>query len=274
MATATMDTREEVVDRACPEGMNLDEWRVRCDLAAAYQLVDLYGMSDLAGTHISARVPGPHDHFLLNPMGTLFTQITASSLIKVDVEGKLVEGREEDWKYVNPVGFVIHSAVHMARPDLTCALHTHTRANNGVGGVSEGLLPITQKALTIMSVVRYHDYESPAANDDDRVRIVRDLGDEGRAMILRNHGALTVGKTIAEAWTWNYRLEMACRHQVDIMAGVGAGLTMNTLSDAVIEKTIAQGKRALLEGGFMAAGMEWPSLLRKLERERGTSYRT
>lgn len=255
--------------------MNADEWQVRCDLAACYQLIDLYGLSDLGSTHISARVPGPVDHFLLNPMGTLFDQITASSLIKVDVDGNLVEGDESQREFLNPVGFVIHSAVHMARPDLICALHTHTRAINGVGAVSEGLLPLTQKALTLFHALAYHDYEGAASNDDDRVRIVRDLGEHGRAMILRNHGALTVGRTIAEAWVYMYRLEQACRQQVDAMACIAGGLTMNKLSDKVIEATIETGRRALSSGGFMAAGhLEWQSLLRKLERERGISYRT
>lgn len=259
---------------AVPPGMSAEEWKVRCDLAAAYQLIDLYGMSDLTATHISARIPGPEDHFLLNPLGTLFDQITATSLIKIDLDGNLVDGQDDDHSHVNPVGFVIHSAIHMSRPELTCALHTHTRANNGVGAIKEGLLPLTQKALSIMSVVCYHDYESPASTDDDRRRIVRDLGNEGRILVLRNHGALTVGRSIAEAWVWNYRFEMACRQQIDALTCVAAGMTMNTLTEEVIEKTIQVGRRALSPGGFNPTGeREWPSLLRKLERERGTSYK-
>ena len=259
-------------DLDVPPGMSPEEWRLRCDLAAAYQLTDLYGMSDLAGTHISARLPGPEHHFLLNPLGTLFDQITASSLIKVDMHGNVVDGEST---LLNPAGFVIHSAVHMARPDLICVLHTHTRANNGVGAVREGLLPITQKACSIMHFVRYHDYEGAALDLDERERIVRDLGDEGRVVLLRNHGALSVGATIAEAWVWMYRLEMACRFQVDAMANVAGGLTLQTLSEETIAKTIEQGRKVLSPGGFLAAGTtEWPSLLTKLERERGTSYRT
>ena len=255
-----------------PPGMTEEEWQTRCDLAAAYQLVDLYGMSDLAGTHISARLPGPEHHFLLNPLGILFDQITASSLITVDMSGTVVGG---DAKKLNPAGFVIHSAVHMARPDLTCVLHTHTRANNGVGAVEEGLLPLTQKACSIMHFLRYHDYEGAALDLDERDRIVRDLGDEGRAVLLRNHGALTVGRSIAEAWVWNYRLEMACRMQVDAMSCVAGGLTMKRLSDETVARTIEQGRQVLSPGGALPAGeLEWPSLLRKLERERGTSYRT
>lgn len=248
------------------------EWQLRCDLAAAYQLVDLYGMSDLAGTHISARVPGGADHFLLNPYGVLFDQITASSLIKVDAEGRVVSGAQRS---LNPAGFVIHSAIHMARPELTCALHTHTRANNGVGAVAEGLLPLTQKALNILHFVRYHDFEGTALDLDERERIVRDLGDEGRVVILRNHGALTVGRSVAEAWVWNYRLEMACRFQVDALACAGAGLRLLRPSEQTARRTIEQGREFFSPGGIAAPGdLEWPSLLRRLERERGPSYKS
>jgi ribulose-5-phosphate 4-epimerase/fuculose-1-phosphate aldolase len=255
------------------QGFDPEEWKLRCDLAAAYQLIDLYGMSDLAATHISARLPGPDNHFLLNPMGILFDQITASSLITVDIDGRVVAG---DARQLNPAGFVIHSAIHMARPDLICALHTHTRANNGVGAVSEGLLPLTQRACALMHFLRYHDYEGIALGSDERERIVRDLGDEGRAMILRNHGALTVGRSIGEAWIWTYRLEIACRFQIDAMTCAGGGLTLNTLARETVEKTIEQGRQNSLPGGIVPAEdqLEWPSLLRRLERERGASYRT
>lgn len=262
----------ESLKQGVPTGIAPDEWAVRCDLAAAYQLIDLYGMSDLCATHISARVPGSKDHFLLNPLGVLFDQITASSLIKVDDGGHVVSGSTPD---INPAGFIIHSAVHMARPDLSCVLHTHTRANNAVGAVVEGLLPLTQKALGMLSFVRYHEYEGQSFHLDERTRIVADLGEDGRAMILRNHGALTVGQSIAEAWVWMYRLEAACRFQVDAMTCIAAGMTMNRLKDDTIEKAMEQGRSALSPGGFMAAGtVEWPSLLAKLERERGTSYRS
>jgi ribulose-5-phosphate 4-epimerase/fuculose-1-phosphate aldolase len=251
------------------------EWRLRCDLAAAYQLIDLYGMSDLAATHISVRIDGPGHHFLLNPVGILFDQITASSLIKVDLNGEVIDGEALQ---LNPAGFVIHSAVHMARPDLVCALHTHTRANNAIGALSEGLLPLTQKACSILRVLRYHDYEGMAVELDERERIVRDLGDEeerGRIVVLRNHGALTVGRSISEAWSWMYRLEMACRMQVDILSSAASGLSLNTLSESVISRTAEQTWNVLRPDGVMPVGtLEWPSLLRKLERERGTSYRT
>lgn len=256
---------------AVPSGIHPEEWQVRCDLAAAYQLIDLYGLSDLAGTHISARVPGPDDHFLLNPFGTLFDQITASSLIKVDTDGNVVEGTD---RHLNFAGFVIHSAVHMAKPELRCALHTHTVANNGVAAVEEGLLPMTQKALLMMPFVRYHDYEGAATDVGERERIVRDLGD-GRVVLLRNHGALTVGETVGEAWVWMFKLEQACRFQLAALTSIAAGLREQKLSQETIQHTMDQGRHLLSAGGPAAAGaIEWQSLLRKLERERGFSYRT
>ena len=269
----SVTSNEPRVDmRTAAAGISDEEWALRCDLAAAYQLIDLYGYSDLAGTHISVRVPGPEHHFLLNPLGVLFDQITASSLIKVDQHGQVVGGDNKD---LNLAGFVIHSAIHMARPDLVCALHTHTRANNAVGATVEGLLPLTQKALLILPFVAYHDYEGAATDLDERERIVDDLGKDGRALILRNHGALTVGASIAEAWVWNYRLEMACRFQVDALSCVAGGLTPNHLRQETIDHTMAQGKAFLSPGGWFAAGtVEWPSLLVKLEQERGTAYRS
>lgn len=262
-------------------GISAEEWQLRCDLAACYQLTDLYGMSDFFGTHISARVAGPEDHFLLNPFGVLFDQITASSLIKVDLNGDVVAGETDQLNYA---GFVIHSAVHMARPDLICVMHTHTDANNGVGMQKEGLLPITQKALLLWHGLRYHDFEGAAFDLDERGRLLRDLGDEGRCMILRNHGALTVGRSIPEAFNWMTRLETACRQQI---AGMAGGRELNYLSEEVIQKTIEQGRAGLM-GGMGASNntmtrtmgkrlqgrTTWESLIRKLERERGTSYCT
>ena len=161
-----------------PAGMSAAEWQVRCELAACYQLTDLYGMSDMAATHISARVPGPEEHFLLNPFGMLFDEITASSLIKADVEGNVVSGGSS--KQMNFAGFVIHSAIHMAKPELTCVMHTHTRANNGVAMLKEGLLPLSQKALLMYHYIRYHDFEGAALNLGERERIVADMSDDGR----------------------------------------------------------------------------------------------
>ena len=253
-----------------PAGMSAQEWQVRCELAACYQLTDLYGMSDMAATHISARVPGPEEHFLLNPFGMLFDEITASSLIKVDVEGNVVSGGTS--KQMNFAGFVIHSAIHMAKPELTCVMHAHTRANNGVAMLKEGLLPLSQKALLMYHYIRYHDFEGAALNLGERERIVADMGDEGRCMILRNHGALTVGTSIGEAFCWMYKLEMACQHQLD---GLSAQRELQLLSKEVIEITKEQGRKLFMPGGAAECGkLEWPGLVRKLERERGTLYRT
>lgn len=252
-------------------GMDPAEWQVRVDLAACYQLVDLYGMTDLSANHISVRVPGPHDHFLLNPLGTLYDQITASSLIKVDMEGRVLSG---DARQMNPAGFVIHSAVHMARPDLACVLHTHTPATNAVAAVKEGLLPLTQKACSIQSFLAYHDWEGPSLHLDERERIVKDIGENGRCILMRNHGAMTVGKSIAEAFVWTQRLETACRYQVQALSQLGAGLHLNMPSKTLQKRAAGIGAHMFSQDGPFSTGtLEWPSLLRKLENERGTSYR-
>ncbi len=253
-----------------PAGMDTQEWRLRCELAACYQLTDLYGMSDMAGTHISVRLPGSEHQFLLNPLGMFFDEITASSLIKVDLHGRVISGGGAE--RLNPAGFVIHSAIHMHDERLACVMHTHTRAGIAIGMQAEGLLPLTQKALLMWDVLRYHDFEGAALDEDERERIVRDLGPEGRAMILRNHGLLTVGRSVAETFCWMYRLEAACRYQVD---GLSGSRPLRWLSPETVAHTAAQGQRILGPGGFAEVGrLEWAGLLRKLERDRGTSYRT
>lgn len=249
-----------------PAGINEAEWQMRVDLAAAYQLVDLYGWSDLASTHISARIPDTEE-FLINPYGMLFDEITASSLVKVNERGEVLS--KTDYP-VNPAGFVIHSAVHMGRPDVHCVLHTHTRAGNAVAMQAEGLLPLSQKALIILSFLRYHDYEGIAVNMEERERLVRDLGEHGRVMILRNHGLLSVGGSVAEAFVWMHRLEAACQYQVDGLAG---GRPLHFPSEGVQQHSIEQGRATLGPNGFARTGFEWPALLRKLERERGPGYR-
>lgn len=243
-----------------PRGMNESEWQARVELAAAYRLAAILGWSDMLGTHFSLRVPGTEDQFLINPYGMLFEQITASSLIKVDVRGnKLSESPYE----VNRAGFVIHSAVHMGRPDAHCVLHCHTLAGVGVASQKHGLLPITQMALTILSEVRYHDYEGVADNEDERNRIVKDLGDGG-VLILRNHGTLTVGATVAEAFARMNRIERACRFQLSALTG---GAQPNPIPQEVIDYTIQQG-REINETGRGAGGrLLWAALKRKLDRE-------
>jgi ribulose-5-phosphate 4-epimerase/fuculose-1-phosphate aldolase len=246
--------------------MDPQEWRLRCDLAACFQLTDLYGMSDLASTHISVILPGPQHHFLVNPLGVLFDEMTATSLLKVDMHGKVIEG---DPSLLNPAGFIIHSAVHMSKSDVVCVMHSHTRANNAVAMQALGLRPLSQKAAVMLDFLGYHDYEGAALDEDERSRLVRDLGD-GRVLILRNHGALTVGRSVGEAFCWMHRLETACKYQIDGQAG---GAPLHELSQATIAHTRAQGRKMLGSGGFLEVGrVEWPGLIRKLERERGTSY--
>lgn len=255
------------VESARRPGISDAEWQVRVDLAACYRLVDLQGWSDMVSTHISARVPGPEHHFLINPHGMLFDEITASSLVKVDLDGKMVEPSEHG---VNPAGFVIHSAIHMARPDAMFALHTHTAAGVGVASQRDGLLPITQQALAIMGDVAYHGFEGPALRLDERARIVADLGDK-RIMFLRNHGLLTVGRTAAEAFMAMYRAERACRFQ---LAFQQSGAALSPIPEDIQESTAARGRKAFWAGGALDPNrLEWPALLRRLDRI-DPSYKT
>ena len=249
--TAAAEIREQISDA---------EWRTRVDLAAAYRLVDMFGWSDLLGTHISARVPDAQDQFLINPYGLLFEEITASSLVKVDEEGNVLSESEYD---VNPAGFVIHSAVHMALPDITCVLHTHTPAGTGVATQKQGLLPLTQHALAVIAHTAYHDYEGIATDLDERERLVRDLGDN-RLLVLRNHGLLTVGRTVAEAFVWMYRAERACRMQ---LAFQQSGAEAMEIPEEVQRVTIERNRLANSPQGHRPVGVkEWPALLRKLDR--------
>ncbi|HCE39351.1 MAG TPA: class II aldolase [Alcanivorax sp.] len=247
--------------------MSQGEWEVRKDLAAAYRLVALYGWEDLVLTHLSARVPGPEHHFLINPYGWLFDEITASSLVKVDQDGEIVEGGATN--RVNPAGFTIHSAVHMSSDDMNAVLHTHTRAGNAVACMKDGLLPYHQKALTILGFVGYHDYESVALDHDERERIVKSLGG-GRILVLRNHGLLTVGETIGEAFFWMYRMEAACQYQVDMLS---LGQELQPPSQEVQDYTIDIGKKIFGKGGSASKNMQWPAMIRKLERETIDDWR-
>ena len=242
------------------------EWQTRIDLAAAYQLTDLYGWSDLSSTHISARVPGA-DAFLINPYSLLFGEITASRLLKVDHKGRLLA--PSDYPF-NPAGFVIHGAIHRARPDVHCVMHTHTRAGIAVAMQADGLLPVSQKALILMGFLAYHDFEGVVLETGEQERLIADLDDK-KIMILRNHGLMSVGTSVAEAFVWMHRLEAACRYQVDGMAG---GARLRVPPEEVRRKTIEQGLRILGPQGHARTGFEWPSIVRELERERGTSYRT
>lgn len=249
-----------------PPGMAPEEWRMRLDLAAAYRLAVIYGWTDLNNTHFSARIPGT-DIFLLNPFGMLFDEITASSLIKVDHEGNIVG---ESTYPANPAGFVIHGAIHMSVADANCIIHTHSRFGTAVAMQKQGLLPASQKALTLMGWLAYHDFEGAALDTDERPRIVGDLGSK-KLMILRNHGLLSVGRTMGEAFVWMYRLETACRMQIDALSG---GAELSPISEATQKHTIDQGLKMYGAGGFIEAGLEWPALIRQLERIDGEGYRS
>ncbi len=239
-----------------------EEWQLRVALAACYRLVALYGWDDLVFTHISARVPGPEEHFLINAYGLLFEEMTASSLIKVDLHGEKVIDTPFS---VNPAGFVIHSAVHEARADVGCVLHTHTRAGVAVSTQAEGLQPISQTSLFPLITLGYHDYEGVALRDGEKPRLVADLG-ANNALILRNHGLLTTGPTIADAFLMMYMLETAC--QIQIMAQSMGGKIIQ-VPQPILEGIEAQAEE-VTKG--LGGSLVWPALLRKLDR-RDRSYR-
>jgi ribulose-5-phosphate 4-epimerase/fuculose-1-phosphate aldolase len=233
------------------------EQDLRIDLAACYRLVARFGWDDLVFTHISARVPGDEHHFLINPYGMLFEEITASSLVKVDAGGEKVGASPYP---VNPAGFVIHSAVHAARPDVGCVLHVHTVAGVAVAAQQGGLLPISQQATIALSSLGYHGYEGIALRDDEKPRLVDDLG-AGTSLILRNHGLLTVGATIADAFLYMFNLQRACEIQIAAQAGGGALIEVDPRIVAGVKANVQAVTRGL--GG----GLAWPGLLRKLDRD-------
>jgi ribulose-5-phosphate 4-epimerase/fuculose-1-phosphate aldolase len=233
-----------------------EEWQVRVDLAAAYRLVAVYGWDDLVFTHISARVPGPEHHFLINPYGMMFEEITASSLVKVDLEGRIV--MQSDY-HINPAGFTIHSAVHAAREDALCVMHLHTDCGIAVSAQENGLLPISQQSLFVLASLGYHDYEGLALNDEEKPRLVSDLGKK-TFLILRNHGLLTVGPTVADAFLSMFLLERACRIQILAQSG---GSNLVPISDQILAQIPAQ-QAVVTTGG--PGKLVWPGLLRKLDR--------
>ena len=246
-AKESLSVREQVSDQ---------EWQVRVDLAAAYRLVAHYGWDDLIFTHISARVPGPDHHFLINPYGMMFDEIKASSLVKVDLDGGIVN----DTPYIiNPAGFTIHSAVHAAREDALCVMHLHTDYGIAVSAQKDGLLPISQQALFPLSSLGYHDYEGLALNDAEKPRLVADLGTKNN-LILRNHGLLTIGKSAAEAFLSMYILERACRIQILAQSG---GAELVSVPQQIVSGIAAQMSAVTVGQG---AALTWPGLLRKLDR--------
>jgi len=247
-------------DKVSPE-----EWAVRVDLAACYRLVAHYGWEDLVFTHITARVPSTEDQFLINPYGMFFDEITASSLVKIDVHGNTIQ----DSPYpVNPAGFVIHSAIHAARHDAKCVLHTHTLNVVAVSAQRAGLLPISQHSISVLASLGYHDFEGPALRDDEKPRLVADLGDR-TSLILRNHGLLTVGETVADAFVAMYYLEASCAIQVRAQSGGGE---LVPVPKDIIESAYAQVMAAGRPPGSRGM-LVWPGLLRRLDR-LDPSYRT
>ena len=238
------------------EQVSDQEWQARVDLAAAYRLVAHYGWDDLIFTHISARVPGPDHHFLINPYGMMFEEINASSLVRVDLDGAIVS---ETPYSINPAGFTIHSAVHAAREDALCVMHLHTDYGIAVSAQEHGLLPISQQSLFPLASIAYHDYEGVALNDAEKPRLVNDLGKKNN-LILRNHGLLTIGKTVAEAFLSMYILERACRIQILAQSG---GTELVAVPDKVVSGVAAQMSAVTVGQG---AALAWPGLLRKLDR--------
>jgi ribulose-5-phosphate 4-epimerase/fuculose-1-phosphate aldolase len=236
------------------------EWVARIDLAACYRLVEHYGMADMMANHISSRVPGEDNAFLINPYGMLYEEITASSLIKVGLGGTILAKPDFgalDYG-INKAGYVLHSAIHAARHEIDCVIHTHTWANMAVSALDCGLLPMTQTAMRFLKI-GYHDYQGVVLDTAEQASVVRDLGGS-EALILRNHGALTVGRTVGEAFNWMHRLELACRSQLAAQA-TGRGLV--AVPPPVLEATWNNYQRGTRRPYGL---MEWPALLRKLDR--------
>lgn len=251
--TALLKTSPGLRDQVSPE-----EWAARVDLAAAYRLVALYGWDDLIFTHLSARAPGPEHHFLINDYSLMFEEITASNLVKIDLEGNRVGDAPGA---VNRAGFVIHSAIHAAREDALAVIHLHTPHGQAVSAMKEGLLPHTQTAMIAHHDVAYHDHEGIADALEERERIVADLGDRN-ALILRNHGTLAVGSSVAEAFVRMYFLERACEVQVLMLSAGRAGL--NDPPAGAVETVKAQARSP--QARVIAEHVAWPALLRKLDR--------
>jgi ribulose-5-phosphate 4-epimerase/fuculose-1-phosphate aldolase len=243
------------------------EWQARVDLAACYRLVDLYGMSDMMANHVSAHVPGEPGAFLINAYGMMYEEITASSLIKVNLAGDILakpDFGELDYG-INRAGYVIHSAIHEARPEVACVIHTHAWASMAVSALDCGLLPITQTAMRFLKI-GYHEYQGVVLDDAEKASLLEDLG-QGEALILRNHGALVVGRTVGEAFNWMHRLELSCRSQLAAMA---TGAKLHAVPPPVLEATWNNYQRGTRRPYGL---MEWPALLRKLDR-LDSSYKT
>ncbi|MFT6897147.1 MAG: ribulose-5-phosphate 4-epimerase/fuculose-1-phosphate aldolase [Paraglaciecola sp.] len=248
--------KKSAMENSVKQQVSKEEWQTRVDLAACYRMVAHYGWDDLVFTHISARVPGPEHHFLINPYGLLFEEVTASSLVKIDLQGNKVMPSDFE---INPAGFVIHSAVHEAREDAKCVMHLHTTAGIAVSILKDGLLPLSQQSLFALSSLSYHDYEGVALNPDEKTRLVADLGTTN-FMILRNHGLLTCADSIADAFLFMFLLQRACEIQLQAQA---SGQPLTVIPEQILAGIQAQAKQVTRSAG---GSLAWPGILRKLAR--------
>ncbi len=250
--------------------VSAEEWQIRVDLAACYRLAAKYGWTDLIYTHISARVPGPEEHFLLNPFGYMFDEVCASNLVKVDLDGNLIGDTPH---FIHRAGFIIHSAIHAARPDAACVIHAHTRAGLAVSIMKSGLLPLTQHAMLFHGKVAYHESEGFAQQTEERARLAADLSDKP-VMILRNHGTLVAGRSVPEAFSMMWHLEMAMQAQVDALAVTNdPNLPGEGVAEAIVKRAFTGRPLSEYQPGDSPLGrLEWPALLRMLDRN-DSSYR-
>jgi ribulose-5-phosphate 4-epimerase/fuculose-1-phosphate aldolase len=262
-----MDTIETRL-AARPRHISAEEWQVRVDLAACYRLIAHFGWDDLVLTHNSARVPGTTDQILINPQGLMFDEITASNLLKVDLDGKLIEPSEYEPIYA---GIVIHGAIYLARPDVECVIHTHTEADIAVGALEEGLLPLSQWAMRFYNRLGYHDYEGVSLEMDERERLAHSIGDHP-VLVLRNHGLLATGRNVAEAFSLMYHFERSAEAQLKIQAAAASGARIVVPSRETCER---QSAHFAMHGNTPRLGgqHEWPALLRLADR-LDPSYRT
>ena len=251
-----MSSVHKIAASGVRDRVSTGEWETRVELAACYRLAAHFRMTDLIYTHISARVPGPEHHFLINAFGLLWDEISASTLVKVTLDGEVVD--DPTGSGINHAGYVIHSAVHRARPDLTCVMHTHTAAGIAVSAQDAGLLPLSQHAMRFTASIGYHEYEGLALELDEQARLTRDLGAH-KVMILRNHGLLACGESVAEAFDLMYYLERACQSQISAMAG---GAKLRVPPAGVPEKVAAQFKKL----AYKAKKTEWQALTRMLDK--------
>lgn len=259
-----MNSPQALIIKPLHDHVSPEEWQTRVDLAACYRLVAEFGWSDLVFTHISARVPGEHDAFLINPYGMAFDEITASSLVRVNLAGDKLDDSPFP---INPAGFTIHSAVHAARPDVACVLHTHSVNGVAVSAQDGGVLALSQQSIFVLASLGYHDYEGVALMADEKPRLVADLG-ASTFLMLRNHGLLTVGRSIADAFVAMYFFEAACNIQIRAQSGGGA---LRLIPSAIIEGAQRQARE--VTKGVGPGALTWPSLLRKLDRG-DPSYRS